>query len=147
MDFEIDLVLAPVDGSEDAEESVEYAIAIAQRYDADIHLLHVLEERVIHGLEVGDLSAATVAEEHRAFADEVRRRLPEDVTLSNSSAAGFTSTRLSQTPGSVILDSAEELKADFLVIPREQASDEPSEALGKAALHVLEYASQPVLSV
>ncbi len=147
MDVEIDLVLAPVDGSDAAETAVEYAVALAQRYGADLHLLHVLDEAVVRGLDTGDVTAESVAEHHRAFADDVREHLPAGVSLSTSSAAGFSPGRLSQTPGSVILDSAEELGVDFLVVPREGPTTDPDATLGKAALYVLEYASQPVLSV
>jgi nucleotide-binding universal stress UspA family protein len=145
MDIDIDLVLAPVDGSEEAERGVEYAVAIAQRYDADIHLLYILDQRVARGIETGDVSAEAVANEHRAFTTRVRKRL-DDISLSHSSAAGFSDRRLTQTPGSVILDAADELDADFLVVPREARMDAPNATLGKAALYVLEYASQPVLS-
>lgn len=147
MDADIDLVLAPADTSQAAEEGVEYAVAIAQRYGADLHLLYVLDERVARGIEAGDLSADSVAEEHRAFTARVRGMLPAGVDLSHSSAAGFSARRLSQTPGSVILDAAEELAADFLVVPRESDLGGVDATLGKAALYVLEYASQPVLSV
>jgi len=147
MAIEIDLVLVPVDGSDAAGETAEYAVAIAQRYGADLHLLHVLDEQVMRGLDTGDVTAELVADHHRAFAADVREELPADVRLSTSSAAGFSPGRLLQTPGSVILDSAEELEADFLVVPRQGPSGDPDVTLGKAALYVLEYASQPVLSV
>lgn len=146
MDIDIDLVLAPVDGSKEAERGVEYAIAVAQRYDADLHLLYILDQRVARGIETGDVSAEAVADEHRAFTGCVRKRL-DGVALSHSSAAGFSHRRLAQTPGSVILDASDELDADFLVVPREARMDGPNATLGKAALYVLEYASQPVLSV
>lgn len=145
MDIDIDLVLAPVDGSEEAERGVEYAISIAQRYDADLHLLYVLDQRVARGIETGDVSARSVAEEHRAFTGRIRKSV-DDVELSHTSVSGFSDRRLTQTPGSVILDAAEELDADFLVVPREARIDAPDATLGKAALYVLEYASQPVLS-
>jgi len=145
MDIDIDLVLAPVDGSEEAERGVEYAVAVAKRYEADLHLLYVLDQHVARGIETGDVSAESVAEQHRAFTARVRKRL-DDVSLSHSSAAGFSESRLMQTPGSVILDAADELDADFLVVPRESRMDAPNATLGKAALYVLEYASQPVLS-
>lgn len=144
--MDVDLVLAPVDCSDAAERAVEYAVAIARRYDATLHLLHVLDERAVQRLESGDLAADSVAEDHRAFSEDVEARL-EDVDLHRSSAAGFSVQRLSRTPGSVILDSAEELDADLLVVPRQTPSDRPDETIGKAALYVLEYASQPVLSV
>jgi nucleotide-binding universal stress UspA family protein len=146
MGVDIDLVLAPVDTSEESERAVDYAIAIADRYDADLHLLHVLDQRIARGIEAGDVTAETVADEHRAFADDVRERL-DDVALSHSSVSGFSAQRLSQTPGSVILDASEELDADFLVVPRETDAEGLEATLGKAALYVLEYASQPVLSI
>ncbi len=147
MDADMELVLVPVDGSQAADEAVEYAIAVTERYDADLHLLYVLGEGIARGLETGDISAETVAEEHRAFMRRVRDDVAQSVSVSHSSAAGFSSRRLSQTPGSVILDAAEELDADFLVVPRQSPGDDPDEVLGKAALYVLEYASQPVLSI
>jgi len=146
VDVAIDLVLAPVDTSDESDRAVDYAIAVADRYDADLHLLHVIDQRVARGIETGDVTAETVAEEHRAFASRVRERT-DDRSLSHSSVAGFSAQRLSQTPGSVILDAADELDADFLVVPRETDADGLEATLGKAALYVLEYASQPVLSV
>jgi len=50
-------------------------------------------------------------------------------------------------PGSVVLDVAESLPADFVVIPRETPTGDTDETIGKSALYVLRYASQPVLSV
>jgi nucleotide-binding universal stress UspA family protein len=136
MDVEIELVLAPVDTSEEAERAVEYAIAVADRYGADLHLLHVLDQTVVRGIEAGDIAAESVADEHRAFTADVRKQIGPDVALSDTSVAGFSDRRLSQSPGSVILDAAEERQLEM-----------PEATLGKAALYVLEYASQPVLSV
>lgn len=147
MDGDMALVLAAVDSSDEAVEAAEYATAIAERYDADLHLLHILDGRVMRGIETGDVSAETVAGQQRAVTGRVRKQLPGTVSLSHSGAVGFSPTRLGRTPGSVVLDAADELDADFLVVPRENASSTADEVLGKAALHVLEYASQPVLSV
>jgi nucleotide-binding universal stress UspA family protein len=146
MAVHIDLVLAPVDNSEASMDAAEYATAVAREYDADLHLLHVLDERVVQGLDTDDLSPDTVAAEQRSFAGSVRHALPDEVGFSQSSVLGFSLDRLRQSPGSVILDAADELDADFLVVPREQ-STHPEAVLGNASLHVLEYASQPVLSV
>lgn len=147
MGVELDLVLAPVDTSDESERAVDYAIAVADRYDANLHVLHVLDERVARGIKTGDVTAESVAEEHRAFTDRIREQLDDSIELSNSSAAGFSAERLTQTPGSVILDAADEVDANFLVVPRETDTERLDATLGKAALYVLEYASQPVLSV
>lgn len=148
MGTDVELVLAAVDSSDQSKESAEYAVAVAQRYDADLHLLHFLDQQVLRGIETGDLTAEAVAEAQRSVTNDVRAMVSDDKTVdfSYSAAVGFSTTRLGQTPGSVVLDVAEELEADFLVVPRETPSTS-NEVIGKAALHVLEYASQPVLSV
>ncbi|WP_254273077.1 universal stress protein [Haloarcula marina] len=145
--MDIDLVLVPVDGSDRSERAAEYAIAIAERYDADLHLLFVLDERLRRDIDDGRVDPDALAEQHRAFTGGVRERIRDaghDGHLDTSSAAAFSEHRLMQTPGSVVLDVAEDIEADFIVVPREGDGEE---AVGRAALYVLEYASQPVLSV
>jgi len=145
MTLDIERVLVPVDASERAERAVEYAFALADRYGAAVHVLHVVDEPVARGLETGDVEAETVAEEQQSFLAETNALSPE-VPVSHSTAIGFSRSRLRQHPGSAILDVAEELDADFIVVPREHAT-EPDETIGKSAQYVVEYASQPVLSV
>jgi nucleotide-binding universal stress UspA family protein len=145
--MDIDLVLVSVDGSERAERAAECAIAVAERYDAALHLLFVLDERLRRDLDRGVVDAESVADDHRAFTERVRarsRELGHDVALDTSTAAAFSEQRLTQTPGSVVLDVAEDVETDFIVVPREGNSQD---AVGRAAQYVLEYASQPVLSV
>ena len=149
MAIDIDLVLSAADNTQEAAEAAEYAAAIADRYGADLHVLHVIDQRIVQGLEVGDIESDAVADRQRWITEHARHNIPEgsDVSLSQSSAVGFTPERLGQTPGSVILDTAENVGADFLVVPRVTPHGSPDEAIGKAALNVLEYAEQPVLSV
>lgn len=145
--MDIDLVLVPVDGSDRSEQAAEYATAIAERYDAGLHLLFVLDERLRRDIDKGTVDAESVAQDHREFTQRVRDRsheLGHDVTLDTSTATAFSQKRLMQNPGSVVLDVAEDVEADFLVIPRAANS---ADAVGRAAIYVLEYASQPVMSV
>ncbi|MEF8887018.1 MAG: universal stress protein [Haloarculaceae archaeon] len=146
--MDIELVLTPVDGSEDARRAADYAVAVASRYGADLHLLFVLDQRVAQGIQAGDVEAGAVAATHQEFLSSVRDH-PESgpVDIVTSSAAGFSTSSLSRTPGSVVLDAAEELGADFLVVPRETPADDVDVTIGKAALYILQYADQPVLSV
>jgi nucleotide-binding universal stress UspA family protein len=144
----MDLVLAPLDASERALTAAEYAVAIADRYDADLHALYVLEEEVAHSLDSGAIEVGTVAAETREFMAAVEELVGDSsVTLSHSSAMAFMQTQLTHHPGSVVLDTAEQKDADFLVVPRSEVADDPDAVLGKAAEYVLMYASQPVLSV
>ncbi|MFB6310861.1 MAG: universal stress protein [Salinirussus sp.] len=146
----VETVLTPVDGSEASADAVGYAIAVADRYGASLHLLHVLDERTARALDDGDVEAAEVAAEHQSFAADVEERVAAADNIAGfttSSAAGFSTSSLARTPGSVVLDAAEAVCADFIVIPRETPTGAPEETIGKAAFYVVAYASQPVLSV
>ncbi|HET7324486.1 MAG TPA: universal stress protein, partial [Halococcus sp.] len=91
-----------------------------------------------------DEEEATATSE--AFMDAVRSRASA-VSFTHSSAYGFSPTMKTRHPGSVVLDAAAAADVDFIVIPRKSVAGEPEEPLGRAAEYVLQYASQPVLSV
>ena len=147
MTLVVDTVLVPVDGSEASADAAEYAIAVAERYDADLHVLYVVGETVARGMEAGDIDETDVADESQLFVADVAAMADDPDRVESSMAYGFSTVRKTRHPGSVVLDAAEDLSADFLVIPRESMSGEQGDVLEKAAEYVLLYASQPVLSV
>ena len=144
----VDRVVVPVDGSEESLRAVEYAVAVADRYEATLHVVYVLGEEVVRAIETDSVDHEDVAAETEAFTDTVRERCEAaGVPISTALAHGFSTRRKTTHPGSAILDTAEEVDADFIVVPREPVAGEPGEVLEKAAEYVLLYASQPVLSV
>lgn len=146
-DVEVDTVLVPIDGSDEAEAAVEYAIAIASRHDAAVHAMYVLGEEASRAIEDGTVDHDGMAEEAQSvFAAIADAAEAEGVPFTHSITVGFSTTRKLVHPGSVILDAAEQIEADFLVIPRETGLED-DDVLEKAAEYVLSYASQPVLSV
>ncbi|MFW6385474.1 MAG: universal stress protein [Halodesulfurarchaeum sp.] len=147
MPIDVDTVLVPLDGSDAALEAIEYGLAIADRYGADLHILYVFGETVARGLESGDVEEVELRKESEAVLADVQAMAPDGVAIDSSIALGFTRTRKTVHPGSVILDQAEQLDADFLVVPRETMGRGQDTVLEKAAEYVLLYASQPVLSV
>jgi nucleotide-binding universal stress UspA family protein len=144
--MQVDTVLVPVDGSEAAMDAMEYGLAIAERYGAGVHALYLVAENASDGIANGDVSAESVAERAEEIMAGVRT-LAGEVPVTHSSACGFSVSRLSQHPGSVILDVAETLDADFVVVPREPVTGDPEAVIEKAAEYVIAHASQPVLSV
>jgi nucleotide-binding universal stress UspA family protein len=143
----VDTVLVPVDGSDESVTAVEYAVAVADEYDASVHAVYVVGHEVVRAVEDGAVDADDVATDSQAFIDDIAPLAAErDVPIAHSTAYGFSTARKTQHPGSVVLDTAEELDADFIVVPREPMS-EGGEVLAKAAEYVLLYASQPLLSV
>jgi nucleotide-binding universal stress UspA family protein len=144
---DVTTVLVPVDGSDESMRAVEYALEIAERYDAAVHALYVLDEETARQVTFGEADEAEVAAMTEAFMDVARESAPDGVSLTHSSAYGFSQTLKTRHPGSVVLDAAADADVDFIVIPREPVSGEATEPLGRAAEYVLQYATQPVLSV
>lgn len=146
--LDVETVLVPVDGTEESTAAAEYAIAVADRYEAAVHVVYVLGEAVTRAIEEGAVDDDVVAEDTTAYVDRLRERAADaDIEIGATVAYGFSQTVKRQHPGSVVLDAAEELGADFLVVPREQPRENERDVLAKAAEYVLLYASQPVLSV
>lgn len=146
MTVAIDTVLVPVDGTDRAAQAVEYAVAIADRYDAVIHVLHVVDEERRREVRQRAVDPESVAERQRTFTEEATAAGPQ-VPVSSSVAVGFSASELRTNPVSVVLETATNVGADFIVIPRESVREEPNAMLAKVAQYVLSYANQPVLSV
>lgn len=146
-EVDVETVLVPIDGSDEAEHAVDYAIAIADRYGAAVHATLVLGEDASRAVEEGTVDDEGMAADARALFSAIARGAESaGVPFSHSVTAGFSTTRKLVHPGSVVLDVAEQIGADFIVIPRESGVEE-DDILEKAAEYVLSYASQPVLSV
>lgn len=144
--MEIETVLAPIDGTRAAMDAVEYAIAIADRYDACVHALYLLGENAAGAIDEGAVEATAVADHGEEVMESIRS-IAGSVPIEHSSACGFSVSRLTRHPGSVILDVAEMLDVGFIVVPREPVTGETEAVIAKAAEYVIAHASQPVLSV
>ena len=147
-ELEVDLVVVPIDGSDESRRAVEYAVTVADSYGAAVHALYVLGEPTVRAINRGAVDEGDVADDTEAFSELVGEIAAETgVDISTSIAAGFSTSVKTLHPGGVVLDTAEQLDADFIVVPREPAADTESDVLETAAEYVLLYASQPVLSV
>jgi nucleotide-binding universal stress UspA family protein len=153
MGLDVDLVLVPIDGSDGSEAAAGYAAAVAARYDAALHAVYVLDVDAVAAVETGRSDESTVAAEAAAALDAVlERAVDAGVETRTSTAYGFSRRHKSRHPGSVVLDTADQVAADFLVVPRSRPAEDGGTGTGTGALervatYVLHYASQPVLSV
>lgn len=141
----VDRVLVPVDGTDASLDAVEYAAEITAHYDAHLSVMYVFDEETRQTIQTGDQDPDTIAANSHAFLQQVFDLTdPHDIPVSTMTVFGFSTRRKTHHPGSIILDGADQVDSDFLVIPREQ---QDHGVLSKAASYVLSYASQPVLSV
>lgn len=130
--MDIDTVLVPTAQADTVPHVLTYAAAIAKQYDAEIHMLYVL-----------DSDEPTTKTLSQQLMNATRDAIDAEVPLSHSMIYGFSTEFLTHHPGSVVLDASNDIGADLIVIPRERSPN----ALGQAADYVVQYASEPVLSV
>lgn len=146
----VETVLVGVDGSDESIEAAEYAVAIAARYEAELVTLHVVDNADYRAMTAGERDPAAISADGQAMLDEISAKAQNaGVTSRGATAYGFDTHRKLVHPGSVILDTADEAGADFIVLPREAVDSTPGTegTLAKAAEYALLYATQPVLSV
>jgi nucleotide-binding universal stress UspA family protein len=131
-------LLFPTDGSACAERARAYAVAIAERFGADLHLLRVEPVGLAEvGFDAPALTEADVAADLRLPLPEPSRRGRRTVEVERH-AAGV---------GPAILAYAEEVGADLVVMGTHGRRGLPRLVLGSTAEYVLRRAACPVLLV
>jgi nucleotide-binding universal stress UspA family protein len=135
-------ILVPTDGSDVAAGALDHAIDAAQRHDATIHLLYVVDMRVARtapGLGLGDLRDALEDEGERAL---------DDLAAAVADAGLDVVTTIRQgVPDSEILDYVEEIDADFLVMGSSGKSQRERIRVGSVTESLVRAATVPVVSV
>lgn len=141
-------ILVPVDGSDESITAATYAVEVASAYSAEIHAIYIAPDDIASVMQNEQLPASELSETSQLILDDVTSIAEDnDVPVVCSSTIGFSTQFKLLHPGSVILDTAEQIDADFIVIPRESIHSDSVNMLEKAAEYVISYASQPVLSV
>lgn len=146
----VDTILVGLDESEAAMQALEYGIAIASAYDAEIYALEVRAEDDVDAVAAGEVDAHDAAARSEALLTAATdRAAAADVNIRTGVVSGYSIYRKSVHPGSVVVDIAEELNVGYIVVPREPSTTPPDDrgTLERAAQYALHYASQPVLAV
>lgn len=135
-------IILPIDGSPNADEAASHAIDLAKRYDAQLHVLHVVDT-YRYG-EPALSSTELVIEGLEESGDEILSRFVE-----RAEAAGIhVETRLCHgRPSNEIVDYASAVDEGLVVIGAQgQTHDRPGQ-LGGVANRVLRTSPRPVLLV
>ena len=139
-------ILCPLDFSDTSRHALEHAVAMARWFESDITALHVLHQRFVLKppilfAEFGD-SGPTARDREAAFV-----RLRE--WLEKASSAGVkTNLVLDEgNPTACILERADALPADLIVVGTHGLSGFDRLVLGSVAEKVLRKARCPVLTV
>lgn len=140
-------ILFATDFSPSSERAMDYALVLAQAYDAEVHLLHAI---VLHESDPGNpekqfpesmelLSRMSeVAESELARAAD--RHQSTCVSLKEVTRRGYSA-------GEVIIEYADEITADLIIVGTHGRRGIGRWVLGSVAEEVVRHASCPVLSV
>jgi nucleotide-binding universal stress UspA family protein len=140
----IEIIVAAVDFSEHADQALDVAVEFAEQFGAELHLVHALDTRVPM-MSPCDVVIPT------AFMAEVRGAAASklDSLAQKVATEGVTAvSHLSEVPAaSAIVDLAEELGADLIVMGTRGRTGLKHVLLGSVAERTLRHAPCSVLTV
>jgi nucleotide-binding universal stress UspA family protein len=137
-------ILVPTDFSETANRALDYAVALAAKLDARIHVLHVIEIPVLGVPELGvALASTTIDSVVREGQAELDRAVEE---RRNQANFGEVVLRTGDTRDT-IRHVAEEVHADLIVMGTHGRRGVSRALLGSIAEMIVRTAPCPVLTV
>jgi nucleotide-binding universal stress UspA family protein len=144
--YELKRILVPTDFSRHADDALEHAMDLGERYNAEITLLHVDEFSVspMDSEEIGDESIAV-------FRERVRQCWEDNFERLRSGMEGRRIRgRTLVLPGrsyKVIVEEAEEQAYDMVVMATRGRTHLSSYLIGSTVERVVRLSRQPVLSI
>jgi len=134
-------VLVPTDGSEGTRQAAEHAIDHADRFDAPLHVLYVVDERLNQTAGTGPAVALDVLEDagRRAIDRVISQAEAADVdTIEGSVATG--------SPAQAILDYSDQNDIDLIVMGTHGRTGIDRYLLGSVTEKVVRLSDAPVLT-
>jgi nucleotide-binding universal stress UspA family protein len=137
-------ILVPTDFSVDANAALTYALELARKFDAPVHLLHVVEDPLAAGMWSSEIYTAEIAglqvNLKRDAEERLRRSVPDDAgTVSTEVRTGSAATQ--------IIQAARETNADLIVMGTRGRTGVAHVIMGSVAERVVRLAPCPVLTL
>ena len=137
-------ILVPVDFSEFSEQALDYAVALAGKLDATIHLIHAISIPAIGIPELGAAWSPTMIEDLMQAGKKAMAKLADDRRA--LATIGEAVVRLGD-PRDLILRAVDELHADLVVMGTHGRRGIRRALLGSVAETVVRASPVPVLTV
>jgi nucleotide-binding universal stress UspA family protein len=135
-------VLLPTDGSAGMDRVIEEAVGLAERHDATLHALYVVNTASLSNLPLEasmDAVSDSLREEGRTALAEVERLVDDRVPLESATVEG--------SPAREIVGYATETGVDLIVMGTHGRSGVDRLLLGSVAERVVRRSPVPVLTV
>lgn len=137
-----DSILIPTDGSETSENAVQYALDLADAFDAHVHVLYVVEKEATYILTVG-LSDEEM-ERHKQYGEDTVTDVVEQASDRGLDGTGVVKVgRVAEE----IVDYAEENEIGTIILGQQGRGSAIARYLGGTAQKVMKMTDIPVTSV
>ena len=130
-------ILVATDFSAPSEAALAYGRALADKFDATLHLIYVADNLFLHA----------VVSDRRSLEDVATRRLQDRLTEADRSRGAVAIVEQSNEPASEILRYAESANIDLIVMGTHGRTGLGRLVLGSVAEAVVRAAPCPVLTV
>jgi nucleotide-binding universal stress UspA family protein len=138
-----DSILLPTDGSETAREALEHALAAVEAYGADLHIVSVIDQRVILAAD-----AEKKPEVRDELAEEAAAAVDELAIQARDAGVSPTTATPEGVPYREIMTYADEASIDLLVLGTHgRTGREKRLNLGSTTERIVKKANKPVLVV
>ncbi|WP_254832467.1 universal stress protein [Haloglomus salinum] len=136
-----DLLVVATDGSESGERAVATALDLADRFDAAVHVLSVVDPSRVAEVPAEDADSVRAALHERASdaVDAVAEQAPDDIEVDTLVREGH--------PADAIVDYAQEAGADSVALGTRGRGGDGGFLLGSVAEAVVRTCERPVLTV
>lgn len=137
-------ILCPIDYSVYSEMALKYAIEFAEKYQAKLYLVHVLDIRV-YDINDPDLYNVNIIDEETI--NKLRERLLKCVNEDAKSKISVEAVIIQGVPFAEIIRAAKERKIDLIVLGTHGRTGLSHAIMGSVAEKVVRKAPCPVLTI
>ncbi|MDQ1274342.1 MAG: hypothetical protein QG591_2972 [Planctomycetota bacterium] len=137
-------ILCPIDYSVYSEMALKYAIEFAEKYQAKLYLVHVLDIRV-YDINDPDLYNVNIVDEETI--NKLRERLLKCVNEDTKSKISVEAIIIQGVPFAEIIRTAKECKIDLIVLGTHGRTGLSHALMGSVAEKVVRKAPCPVLTI
>jgi len=142
--IKIETILCPIDYSVYSEKALEYAIALAEKYQAKLYLIHVLDIR-IYDMNDPDLYNVNIVE--KGTIDKLKERLLRCIREDIKGKISVEAVVVQGVPFAEIIRAAKEYVADLIVIGTHGRTGLSQAIMGSVAERVVRKSPCPVLTI
>ncbi|RJX50823.1 universal stress protein [Halonotius pteroides] len=136
-------VLFPTDGSEAASEAASHAIDLADKHDAAMHILYVVDHE-----RVSQMAPKLGSDHIKGTLQEEGERITDAVADAASSAGLDTVVSIREgAPGETITEYADDIDADTIVMGTNGRTGMDRLLMGSVAERVIQNTELPVMTV